>query len=334
MKLISNFVRDPLVLNPAVLSDHSGMGKIIVCKYMILTQSQKSGIIYTLLIHAGILLFLLMLTLSADIKFQTDDGLLVDFGYSENGKGEEEPSAVYSKNDNIYKPPVQADQKATTTPPKFAPADIKEEDLLTQNHEPSIALHTTKKETKIKEKKRPDPSVEIEKKQKQAQIAQQQIEAQNLQKKLKEEKMIGNINSRVKNAFGGGLTDNGSTSKGEGITFGTGNQGDPNGQPGVKRYGPGGGTGNGVSYNLSGRQARSLPKPAYPGNEGGIVVVEVTVDKLGKVSAVRGGIFGSTSSDPDLLDAATKAARAAKFNVDDNAPAFQKGTITYHFVLQ
>jgi outer membrane biosynthesis protein TonB len=63
-------------------------------------------------------------------------------------------------------------------------------------------------------------------------------------------------------------------------------------------------------------------------------VVEVTVDKLGKVSAVRGGIFGSTSSDPDLVEAATKAARAAKFNVDDNAPAFQKGTITYNFVLQ
>jgi colicin import membrane protein len=156
----------------------------------------------------------------------------------------------------------------------------------------------------------------------------------NLQEKRQEDNMIGIINSREKNAFGGGLTDNGSTSQGEGNTYGPGNQGDPNGQPGIKRYGPGGGTGNNMPYNLSGRQLRSMPKPAYPGNEGGIVVVEVTVDKLGKVSAARAGIFGSTSSDPDLLEAATKAARAAKFNVDDNAPAFQKGTITYHFVLQ
>ena len=304
---------------------------------MNLTGSQRSGIIYTLLIHAGILLLLMMMTLSIDKKFQTtDEGLLVDFGYSENGKGEEEPSATYSKNDNLYKPPVQATQKATTvaTPMNKSP-EIKEEDLLTQDHEPSIALHTKKlTEKKPVVKKQPDPSVELEKRHKQEQIAQEKLEEQNRQQKVKEQQMIGNINSRVKNAFGGGLTDNGSTSKGEGITYGPGNQGDPNGQPGVKRYGPGGGTGNNISYNLSGRQARSMPKPAYPGNEGGIVVVEVTVDKLGKVSAARAGIFGSTSSDPDLLEAATKAAKAAKFNIDDKAPAFQKGTITYHFVLQ
>jgi TonB family protein len=302
---------------------------------MTLSESQRNGIIYTLLIHGGILIFLMMLKLSVDMKFQADEGLLVDFGYSENGKGEEEPSAVYSKNDNLYKPPVQVTQKATITAPAILKStEIKEEDLLTQDHEPSVALRTAKKETKVVKKEKPDPAVELEKKRKQELIAQQRAEEQNLQKKLQEEKMIGNINSRVKNAFGGGLTDNGSTSKGEGITYGPGNQGDPNGQPGVKRYGPGGGTGNGVSYNLSGRSARSMPKPAYPGNEGGIVVVEVTVDKLGKVTAVRGGIFGSTSSDPDLVEAATKAARAARFNVDDNAPAFQKGTITYHFVLQ
>lgn len=299
------------------------------------TESQRSGIIYTVLIHACILLFLLMLTLSTDIPPTSTEGLLVDFGYSETGKGEEEPSAVYSKNDNLYKPPVQVSQKATSTAqPQIKSGDIKEEDLLTQDQEATIALRSKKVEKKIVEKKTPDPAIELEKKRKQEEIAQQKLEEQNLQKKMKEEQMIGNINSRVKNAFGGGLTDNGSTSQGEGNTYGPGNQGDPNGQPGVKRYGPGGGTGNNISYNLSGRQARFLPKPAYPGNEGGIVVVEVTVDKLGKVSAVRAGIFGSTSSDPDLLEAATKAARAAKFNVDDNAPAFQKGTITYHFVLQ
>ncbi|MEK7719886.1 MAG: hypothetical protein AAB347_09800 [Bacteroidota bacterium] len=302
---------------------------------MTLSESQRNGIIYTLLVHGGILILLLMLTLSVDMKFQVDEGLLVDFGYSDNGKGEEEPSAVYSKNDNLYKPPVQVTQKASITAPAILKStEIKEEDLLTQDHEASVALHTAKKEKKVVTKEKPDPTVELEKKRKQELIAKQRVEEQSQQKILQEEKMIGNINSRVKNAFGGGLTDNGSTSKGEGITYGPGNQGDPNGQPGVKRYGPGGGTGNGPSFNLSGRSARSLPKPAYPGNEGGIVVVEVTVDKLGKVTAVRGGIFGSTSSDPDLVEAATKAARGARFNVDDNAPAFQKGTITYHFVLQ
>ena len=310
-------------------------GNLLLEEFMTWTESQKQSILLTLLLHAVVMILLLMFTLSRDIKFQSEEGLLVDFGFSDTGKGDEEPSAVYSPNDNLYKPPVQADQKATTPEaPAFKPKEIKEEELLTQDHEPSASLKTAKTQKKVVEKKKPDPAAEAEKKTKQEQVAQQRLEAQNLQKKQKEEQMIGNINSRVKNAFGGGLTDNGSTSKSEGITSGTGNQGDPNGQPGVKRYGPGGGTGNNISYNLSGRQARSIPKPAYPGNEGGIVVVEVTVDKLGKVSAVRAGIFGSTSSDAELLEAATKAAKAATFNVDDNAPAFQKGTITYHFVLQ
>ena len=303
---------------------------------MTLTVSQRNGIIYTILIHAGILLFLLMLTMTSDKIFQSDEGLLVDFGYSENGKGEEEPSAVYSKNDNLYKPPVQASQKATNTPVvQLKQAEIKPENLVTQEHEPSIALRTAPKvQKKVVEKKKPNPALEAEKQMRREQLAQQQAEEQKVQEKKKQEQMIGNINSRAKNAFGGGLTDNGSTSKGEGITYGPGNQGDPNGQPGVKRYGPGGGTGNNISYNLSGRQARSMPKPDYPGNEGGSVVVNVTVDKLGKVTAVRGGVSGSTTNNPDLVEAATKAARAAKFNVDENAPAFQNGTITYKFVLQ
>jgi len=310
-------------------------GNLLQEEIMTWTDNQKQSVLLTLLIHAGIMILLLMLTLSRDIKFQTDEGLLVDFGFSDTGKGDEEPSAVYSPNDNLYKPPVQTDQKAAIPQtPAFKPKEIKEEDLLTQDHEPSASLRTAKTQKKVVEKKKPDPIVDADRIKKQELLAQQRLEEQNLQKKIKEDQMIGNINSRVKNAFGGGLTDNGSTSRSEGITYGTGNQGDPNGQPGVKRYGPGGGTGNNISYNLSGRQARYMPKPAYPGNEGGIVVVEVTVDKLGKVSAVRTGIFGSTSSDPDLMAAAAKAAKSATFNVDNNAAAFQKGTITYHFVLQ
>jgi hypothetical protein len=34
-----------------------------------------------------------------------------------------------------------------------------------------------------------------------------------------------------------------------------------------------------------------------------------------------------------LYEAAKQAALKAKFNADDNAPAFQQGTITYRFVL-
>jgi hypothetical protein len=35
---------------------------------------------------------------------------------------------------------------------------------------------------------------------------------------------------------------------------------------------------------------------------------------------------------PDLHDAAKRAAMQARFNVDNDAPAYQTGTITYRFI--
>ena len=87
------------------------------------------------------------------------------------------------------------------------------------------------------------------------------------------------------------------------------------------------------SYSLGGRSALALPLPYYPGNEEGVVVVQVTVDKYGKVTKAIAGARGSTTLLPELLAAAQKAALQAKFNTDANAPAFQQGTITYRFVL-
>jgi len=62
------------------------------------------------------------------------------------------------------------------------------------------------------------------------------------------------------------------------------------------------------------------------------VVVKITVDRSGKVTQAEPGQRGSTTMNPDLLDAARRAALQAKFNVDNNAAAFQTGTITYRFI--
>jgi colicin import membrane protein len=90
--------------------------------------------------------------------------------------------------------------------------------------------------------------------------------------------------------------------------------------------------GTGISYSLAGRRATSTPKPSYPGSEEGTVVVKITVDKNGKVTIAEPGQRGSTTMNPDLHDAAKRAALQAKFNVVENAPTFQTGTITYRFI--
>ena len=299
-------------------------------------SEHRTGLIGTLVTHGVILIFLLyfgiLITKPATPPFE--EGILVNFGDSETGLGLEEPAP--GEREPSVRPIESASEKIVLPPPpakKVSAAD--DEPIVTQDVEKTVAVKTPKK--KVVEKV-VDPEkqrlAEEERLQKAEQLRQQKEEQQRLAQAAAEQRKIGEINSRAKNVFGGGgkgSPDSKSTS--QGITFGTGNQGVPQGSANAERYGPGGGIGNGVSFSLDGRTSQSLPKPRYPGNEEGVVVVQVTVNKSGLVTKAEAGVRGSNTADPELISAAKKAALQAKFNVDNNAPAYQTGTITYRFVL-
>jgi colicin import membrane protein len=85
---------------------------------------------------------------------------------------------------------------------------------------------------------------------------------------------------------------------------------------------------------LQGRGFQSLPQPKYDYQGGGRVVVEVSVDRSGKVVQAVPGTKGSTTLDDYLLKVAKDAAMGARFEVKADAPVIQKGTITYNFILK
>lgn len=118
----------------------------------------------------------------------------------------------------------------------------------------------------------------------------------------------------------------------EGNTNNGGNQGDPNGTD-TDNYDGGPGTG-GISYSLNGRSpVGKFPKPEYPsGNVSGKVVINIKVDKHGKVISVSVG-KGTTATDERLIINAKKAAWKVRFN-EDFSTIEQVGTITYNFSLQ
>lgn len=307
---------------------------------MILTKSQKTGLISTVLFHTAVLLLLLFMGFVVPSPLPIEEGFQVDFGNSDTGLGKEEPSAAMATETVSAAERAVPAAKPVSRPPKTSKVEDKgDEDLVTQNYEKTVAVEAAKAKKKLLDDKKARLEEERELKAQEKQQREEALEIQRqeaAEKRIAQEnaKKIGAINSRAKNAFGGGKTDNGSQSTGQGNTYGSGNQGSPDGTPGTNQYGLGGGTGKGISFNLTGRNARSLPKPTFPGNESGIVVVEVTVDKYGKVTKAFPGIKGTNTVNTDLLEAARKAALAANFNTDQNAPAFQKGTITYHFILQ
>jgi len=297
-------------------------------------SEHRTGLIGTLVTHGVILIFLLYFGILITKPTPVDEGILVNFGDSETGLGLEEPAP--GEREPSAKPIESASEKIVMPPPSAKKVSSPDDDpIVTQDVEKTVAVRTPKKKAVEKvidpEKQR---MAEEERLQKAEQLRQQKEEQRLLAQAAAEQRKIGEINSRAKNVFGGGgkgSPDSKSTS--QGITFGTGNQGVPQGSANAERYGPGGGIGNGVSASLDGRTSLSLPKPDFIGNEDGKVVVSVTVDKSGRVTKADPGVKGSNTTNPALLAAAKKAALQAKFNVDEKAQEFQTGTITYRFRL-
>ena len=121
------------------------------------------------------------------------------------------------------------------------------------------------------------------------------------------------------------------TTQSQGTTGQPGSQGDPTGSPTGAPSGSGQG---GVSYSLGDRGHQYLDRPqGIPGRQG-LVVVEITVNREGRVTRATAGARGTTTTDRDLWQLSQNAALRTRFTQINDGPEEQRGTITYRFVLQ
>jgi outer membrane biosynthesis protein TonB len=286
-----------------------------------LPSEHGKGIAGTVIIHLTVLAVLIIFGFSAPPPPETEEGILVNFGFEETGAGLIEPSA----------PAMQ--EEASPPLPSQSAVNSKEDPLLTQNTEDAPEVKKVDPEAV---KKRLE---QIEK----DKIRRAELEAERI-KKVQEEaerkrieaeqKRQADITNRTRDALANSRNA-GTNSTGEGITGGEGNQGSPNGSVDSQNRGEGGGLGDkGITYDLQGRGFQKLPLPKYDYQGEGKVVVEVSVDRSGKVLQAIPGIKGSNTLDEYLLRVAKDAAMEAQFEVKSDAPLVQKGTITYNFVLK
>ena len=85
---------------------------------------------------------------------------------------------------------------------------------------------------------------------------------------------------------------------------------------------------------LAGRTVNgTLPRPSFGVQKAGTVVVDIWVDNYGSVVRAEAGGEGTNITDATLWNEARKAAMKASFNTSAEAPAMQKGTITYIFKI-
>lgn len=288
-----------------------------------LPSERGKGIVGTSVLHLGILAILLIVGFSAPKPPDTERGILVNFGTDETGSGLIEPSPPQSQEEAVQAQPANA----ITQPSKekaLATQNFDKEAPEVKKVDPEVEKRK-KEQLEIDRKKRED--LEVEKIRKTAEETERKrVET--------EQKRVSDIVNRTKNALSNSK-NTGTNTNSEGITGGQGNQGVPTGSVNSKIRGDGSGTGDkGISYDLQGRGFQSLPSPKYDYQGEGKVVVEVSVDRSGKVTNAVPGGKGSTTLDEYLLTVAKEAALKATFEAKPGAPVIQKGTITYNFILK
>ena len=89
-----------------------------------------------------------------------------------------------------------------------------------------------------------------------------------------------------------------------------------------------------VFYFLENRHHLKLPLPIYKCENAGTVVLDIIVERNGRISSWSINEEASSTSDPCLIEAATGTLKRTLFNPDRNAPKKQSGSITYQFVKQ
>ncbi|MDA9121000.1 hypothetical protein N9J52_03090 [Flavobacteriales bacterium] len=266
-------------------------------------KNKRKAMITSLVIHALLLLLFLFFGLTT-IHPKPEEGMMINFGNTESGLGDTESDPAQSEvvEEQVEEEVQPAESVATPAEP------VVEEKVVTQEMLEAIALE---KEQKRKQK------VEAEERAEEERVAAEKA-AEEAKKKAASDALF----AKAKDGQG----------KGEGDTRPGRNQGSTDGTPGAP-HGLGG-SGDGMSFNLGGRSMLSAPKIVDTSQKEGKVVVDIIVDKDGKVVKATPGARGSTTTDRHLEKLATEAAYNTKFNAKTDASIQQKGSMTFVFILE
>ena len=255
------------------------------------------SLLWTLLIHAGVIGLLLLLHLTKPLV-QAESGVPVMLGNMGNLDTDYEFTEV-----NSMPAPAPA-----SVPVPVAP---QAEPAITQNMEETVAIETGEKEKPVK----PVETVR--------QPTPEEIRAEQERKAAEEAQNL------MANAFGRSSSMQASTP----VETNADVQGTPGSTEGNSSQGKPTGVGSYGTWDLGGRDmVGELPRPTYNIQEEGRVVVTIIVDPEGNVIDTRINNRTNTTN-LQLRNAAEQAARKTKFNAiggENN----QTGTITYYFKLK
>lgn len=279
-----------------------------------LDEYERRGAMLALLV--ALITLLLMFVLGLKYMDPPDEyGVVLDFG------GAASSAASSSSSQPVKEEVVEEEIVEETQPVEEAPADAAAENVLTQESEEAIAMKKAEQERKAKE------AAEARERAKEK-ARQEKIRKEQEAKKKKLDALINGVGNSKGNDNDSGNGNSNSGNDGNG----NGNDGlSGSGAYGNSTYGNGSGD-SGKGWGLQGRSAVSKKKHQPQCNEEGKVVVEIVVDKNGKVVKATPGKRG-TIADSCLYDAARRTALSYKFNAASDAPDKQIGFVVVQFTL-
>ena len=240
-------------------------------------------------------------------------GMEVNFGNSINGSG------------NIQ-PLKQVTQKKSSSIVNKPKVERKSESKPTQKKVVSKAIKPV-----LKDEKSTIPIINKNEVEKESIISNQKKEEELI--KNKKPKVTDDTKNLVSNLIKNRKKED-IEKKGEGDDQIFGDKGKKDGNPySSSYYNKAGLKGIGKGYGLNGRNLKSNGKVIQECNQEGIVVVRITVNKLGNVINAEPGVKGTTNTHPCLLAPAKKTALMHEWYPDSKAPEQQIGFVVIQFKL-
>ncbi|WP_191860770.1 energy transducer TonB family protein [Hanstruepera ponticola] len=291
-------------------------------KYFETKHERNSAKITTLIVV--ILLLLLFVVGPPYMDPPIEYGVAVNFGNSPVGQGNIQPKKpIKSEPREIQKPIEEVSEPEKAIPEPAASEKIKSEDVLTQANEEAIAIKKqkeTERNAKLEADRKAKAEADAKAKAEADRIAKQKAEQEAKKKKL--DALIGGVSK-----------SEGAETGGEGNDNSPGDKGQLDGDPYAPSYfgDPGSGSG-GKGYGLGGRGRATFNKVIPDCQEEGRVVVEIHVNRDGKVIKAIPGKRGTTG-DSCLFEAAKKTALSHKWPPDSKAPQTQIGWVEVNFSL-
>jgi outer membrane biosynthesis protein TonB len=311
------------------------------------TRHKKKSFTLTTLLLSVLILLLFYIGLTY-LEPPPESGITVNFGTMEFGMGDDQPTEPIRQRlpepvveeTEAEVPPQEAEQVpaeavAEDSPEEVVADPVPEEPVLTREEEESIRI----KQKEAEERRKADQAAREaqakaerearEAREEAARIAREKQEAEARAREAQEAK------KRELDAMMGGLNNaQGQAEGSEGDDNRAGDKGDPGGDPYASSYygAPGSGSGSG-GYGLSGRTLAGKEAYKQECNESGRVVVQIEVDRTGKVIKATPGVRGTTNNNPCLLEPARRTALAHRWNADNKAPDRQVGFVVVNFKL-